>query len=119
MKMKKEARGGERSEASSPKHNGDGFLAAAKPAQENRPLVRAIAEDEAHTGTVPQCRLRGISETVPACFVPECFACKGSARMDCLLPFTFLQSLSPFNLHQKSDPSCFLANLVIFSKLRL
>ena len=68
--------GGERSEAPAPNLLGEArtlrgrhFLAAAQPAQENRPLVRSIAEEEAHTGTVPQCRLRCISETVPMCSV--------------------------------------------------
>ena len=57
--MKKEARGGERSEASSPKHNGDGFLAAAQPAQENRPLVRSPLRNWTHTGTAFLYRYQG------------------------------------------------------------
>ena len=55
------------------KHIGDGFAAAAKPALRNRPLVRSIAGEKAHIGTVLACWLRNNAKTVPMCSVPnEC-----------------------------------------------
>ena len=55
---------------------GDGFCVVAQPTRKNRPRVRSIAGEKAHKGTVPECRLRGNTETVPV--VLPCEECTHS-----------------------------------------